>query len=175
MLGLTGVWLVGLALTGTTVLGQGRGLTPQERQQTLAQAALIVADRMYRGGQVERAMDHWREALSYDPNLVQAHYLLGLSLRDQGKPEEALTHLRTTTRLDPDNATAFADLGDTLHEQAIRTAPYGPMARLCGWRRVRRAAAELWPGRCCKKADENVPGRPVRRARLDHWREALSL
>ena len=79
------------------MLGQGRGLTPQERQQTLAQAALIVADRMYRGGQVERAMDHWREALSYDPNLVQAHYLLGLSLRDQGRPEEALTHLRTTT------------------------------------------------------------------------------
>ena len=72
---------------------------------------------MYRGGQVERAMDHWREALSYDPNLVQAHYLLGLSLRDQGQPEEALTHLRTTTALDPDNATAFADLGDTLHEQ----------------------------------------------------------
>ncbi len=117
VLGLTGVWLVGLALTGATVLGQGRGLTPQERQQTLAQAALIVADRMYRGGQVERAMEHWREALRYDPNLVQAHYLLGLSLRDQGKPEEALTHLRTTTRLDPDNATAFADLGDTLHEQ----------------------------------------------------------
>ncbi len=117
VLGLSGVWLVGLALTGATVLGQGRGLTPQERQQTLAQAALIVADRMYRGGQIERAMDHWREALSYDPNLVQAHYLLGLSLRDQGKPEEALTHLRTTTELDPDNATAFADLGDTLHEQ----------------------------------------------------------
>ena len=91
MLGLTGLWLVGLAL--------------------------IVADRMYRGGQVERAMDHWREALSYDPNLVQAHYLLGLSLRDQGQPEEALTHLRTTPTLDPDNATAFADLGDTLHEQ----------------------------------------------------------
>lgn len=28
VLGLTGVWLVGLALTGATVLGQGRGLTP---------------------------------------------------------------------------------------------------------------------------------------------------
>lgn len=41
VLGLTGVWLVGLALTGAMVLGQGRGLTPQERQQTLAQAALI--------------------------------------------------------------------------------------------------------------------------------------
>ena len=133
VLGLSGVWLVGLALTGATVLGQGHGLTPQKRQQTLAQAALIVADRMYRGGQIERAMDHWREALSYDPNLVQAHYLLGLSLRDQGRPEEALTHLRTTTELDPDNATAFADLGDTLHEQGDTNGAlqaYGAALRL---------------------------------------------
>ena len=41
-----------------------RGLTPQERQQTLAQAALIVAEKMYRGGQIDRAMNHWREALA---------------------------------------------------------------------------------------------------------------
>ena len=167
VLGLVGVWLVGLALTGASVQAQGRGLTPQERQQTLAQAALIVAEKMYRGGQIDRAMNHWREALSYDPNLVQAHYLLGLALRDQGELEESLKHLRTTTKLDPQNANAFADLGDTLHEQgdvdgalqaygtALRLVPesasvrsnYGKTGR-GGWRTALRLAyANLKPGR----------------------------
>ena len=121
---------------------------------------LIVADRMYRGSQVERAMDHWREALSYDPNLVQAHYLLGLSLRDQGQPEEALTHLRTTTTLDPDNATAFADLGDTLHEQGDTDGALQAYARLCGWRpsppRCTAIMATCW----CKKAISTGRSRP---------------
>ena len=66
-------------------------------------------------------MDHWREALSHDPNLVQAHYLLGLILRDQGKLEEALMHLRTTTKLDPDNATLLCRPG----RYSARAGRYG--------------------------------------------------
>jgi tetratricopeptide (TPR) repeat protein len=48
----------------------------------------------YRGGLAERAIDPLRKAVALDDRFAEAHYLLGLCLRDQDRPQalRALTH-----------------------------------------------------------------------------------
>jgi tetratricopeptide (TPR) repeat protein len=44
--------------------------------------------------QVEEAIGHYRQALAIKPDLVEAHYNLGLALLGQGKTAEAIDHFR---------------------------------------------------------------------------------
>ena len=72
-----------LSMLASSPVAFGQAGSEQDRKKVLAQSALMIAEKMYESGQVDRAIVQWREALGYDPSLVQAHSQLGLVLRDK--------------------------------------------------------------------------------------------
>ena len=54
---------------------------------------------MLKRGELGEAIKHYRKALRINPAYAQAHYNLGVALRDGGKPTEANEHLCQALRL----------------------------------------------------------------------------
>jgi eukaryotic-like serine/threonine-protein kinase len=65
----------------------------------------------------DAAVAEARAALRLNPDLHQAHLLLGMQLYFQGKPDQAIAELREVVRLQPGLAEAHLNLGKTLHDQ----------------------------------------------------------
>ena len=57
---------------------------------------------MTRQNRIDEAIDAFRNALSADPDSVQAHFNLGATLSRQGHSEDAIREFRATLQLDPD-------------------------------------------------------------------------
>jgi spermidine synthase len=84
------------------------------------------------------AMEQWELALRTNPQMVDAHYNLGLALARTNKIPEAIVHLEQALRIKPDYAAAHYNLGNALartgkieeaiahFEQALRTQPGDP-------------------------------------------------
>jgi tetratricopeptide (TPR) repeat protein len=69
----------------------------------------------YRGGDPERAMAKYREALELNPENAGAHQRLGFLLYNvKHQFDEGLAHTREALRLDPNNAFAHSDLAMAL-------------------------------------------------------------
>jgi tetratricopeptide (TPR) repeat protein len=86
--------------------------------QGRALVLLESAAQKIKGGERVKAIDELREAISLDENLVEAHFLLGSTLR-QAPPslEEAVQVLGGVLRLDPRHARARYELGRVLEDQ----------------------------------------------------------
>jgi tetratricopeptide (TPR) repeat protein len=75
----------------------------------------------------ERAIEHYRQAISSDPSVAEAHYRLGIVYQQEGRPREALTCSTKALNLaDPDPppylgqlASVYTELKD--YEQADKT------------------------------------------------------
>ena len=61
-------------------------------------------------GKVDTAAAICREALDLEPQLPQAHFLVGLVATEAGDRPNAHRAFRTVVKLDPDNAAAWAQL-----------------------------------------------------------------
>ncbi|HZR15937.1 MAG TPA: tetratricopeptide repeat protein [Verrucomicrobiae bacterium] len=61
-------------------------------------------------GQVQQAMESFREAAADDPTFDQPHYYLGVIYRTQNKLLEAQTELEKAIQLNPKNARAYGNL-----------------------------------------------------------------
>jgi Flp pilus assembly protein TadD len=103
-------------LSASGVFAQG-GLSKQEADLIKARATRLTAEDLYDHGDVDKAIEQWREAIQLDPSVARAHHDLGLALRDTRQQAEALKELREAVRLDPRDASAQADLGDMLQEK----------------------------------------------------------
>ncbi len=89
----------------------------------------------------ERAAGHFRQALTLQPALPEAHYGLALTLQRIGRRDEAASEYRETIRLSPDVAEAHVNLCTVLREmgrldealaacqQAARLAPAAAVPR----------------------------------------------
>jgi tetratricopeptide (TPR) repeat protein len=53
-------------------------------------------------GKVREAIAHYEEALRIDPDLVEAHYNLGVALEKAGRVPEAMQHYQQALKLRPD-------------------------------------------------------------------------
>ena len=71
-------------------------------------------------GQLEQAVDCYRQALLLQPSYAEAHNNLGNALMAQGRLPEALSSFQQALSLHPDNAEAHYNLGNALGEQAKR-------------------------------------------------------
>ncbi len=71
-------------------------------------------------GDVEQAIDCFREALRLDPHYAEAHYNLGHALADRGRLDEAIRHYEQATRLRPHYWEAYNNLGVAM----LRTAGF---------------------------------------------------
>lgn len=65
-------------------------------------------------GQLDRAIDHYREALRIDPDYVPAYNNLGLALAARGELETAIEYYRQALRIYPAYAEAHANLATAL-------------------------------------------------------------
>ncbi len=65
-------------------------------------------------GQVESALELYRNAVQSSPQLADAHFNLGNALGLLGRASEAVTSYRRAVELQPDNTNAHLNLGATL-------------------------------------------------------------
>lgn len=92
-------------------------------------------------GDANRAMGHFRQAVSVNPQFAQAHNNLGLSLSSSGRQDEAIDAFQRAISLKPDFVDAYVNLGiaygrqgsiDKAIEQfqaALALSPDNPVAR----------------------------------------------
>jgi tetratricopeptide (TPR) repeat protein len=97
-----------------------------------------AGNEFFRSGDADRAIEHFRTALSMNPNNAMAHQRLGFLLyRVKGQPREAIEHEQAALRSEPQNPFARFDLGSVLAsqgdlsnavvhlEEAVRLLPQG--------------------------------------------------
>lgn len=73
----------------------------------------------FRSGAPAAAIEPLKRALARDPNLAEAHFLLGLASRDAGLPDEAAEAFGHAIRLDSTLLAARAALADLYFEQRL--------------------------------------------------------
>jgi Flp pilus assembly protein TadD len=74
-----------------------------------------AGNEFYRGGEAERAIEKYRQALELNPDNASAHQRLGFLLYNvKHQFADGLEHTRAAVRLDPQNALAQSDLGMAL-------------------------------------------------------------
>jgi tetratricopeptide (TPR) repeat protein len=66
-------------------------------------------------GEIDQAIDHYRQAIALRPNYSEAHYNLGRLLVAQGRLDEAITHYEKAVAINPADAEAQNNLGVTLY------------------------------------------------------------
>jgi tetratricopeptide (TPR) repeat protein len=89
----------------------------------------------YRRGELEQAMEHYRQSLQIRPDNEEAQFNLGVVLAGYGKLDEAMEHYRKAFQIRPDYADAHYNLGNALYmggrseeameeyRQALRSQP----------------------------------------------------
>ena len=95
-----------------------------------------AAREFVRAGELDRAVEQYKMALSLNAGNLTAHELLGSILYRSGKKAEAMEHMETAVRLSPENAVARFVLGCSLArsgdfsqalvhlEEAVRWLPH---------------------------------------------------
>jgi tetratricopeptide (TPR) repeat protein len=92
-------------------LGDNEGAASEARtgqqigkEATGRQAAVLATSsgrRLLKAGDVEGAIAQFRAAINSSPNYAQAHYQLGIALRQKGAKEESSQEFRRASELDP--------------------------------------------------------------------------
>lgn len=90
----------------------------KEKQQKADTSRQILTDALRRHleGDLQQAEAGYRRGLAAQPDNPQAHYNLGIVLKQQGKPAEAATAYRRAIALNPDFAEAHNNLGSALRD-----------------------------------------------------------
>ena len=68
-------------------------------------------------GQLDQAIEEFKNALNLDPNLVEAHYALGVSFRHQGIFPLAIESLQKVVGQRPNFTEAYINLGYAHRDQ----------------------------------------------------------
>jgi tetratricopeptide (TPR) repeat protein len=68
-------------------------------------------------GEIEKGIEHYREALRIDPNSVLAHNDLGEALQRLGRDDLAIGQFEAVLQLAPNHADALYNLGESLRRQ----------------------------------------------------------
>ncbi|HSM51642.1 MAG TPA: tetratricopeptide repeat protein [Thermoanaerobaculia bacterium] len=92
---------------GSVLAGRGRPrLAARQLEKALElrevpRARFLLGRCLYEGGRAPEAVAHLRRAVADDPDLEEAHYLLGLASLDLGWRQRALASFRAAQRLNP--------------------------------------------------------------------------
>ena len=92
-------------------------LLPGSAHSTAARMSLIhdhYGDALSRSRKPARALDHYREALKYEPYSAKIQASIGATLGDLGQYEDGVKELRKAVALDPAYATAHMNLASLL-------------------------------------------------------------
>ena len=118
-------------------------------------------------GSVDEAIEHYHQALEFDPNHAKAHNNLGNALLLQGDPNQAISHYQRALQVEPDFAEAHYNLGNMLQLQG---KPEAAISHL-------RRALQVKPDYA--KAHNNLANILLSQGNLDdaikHYRQALKI
>ena len=95
-----------------------------------AQTHYLLGRTYESSGELDSAVLHYREAITIEPRLVEAHNNLGVALARQGKMVQAVASVREALRLQPDSPEARRNL--PLMESKLAMSSSGQMAELGG-------------------------------------------
>jgi tetratricopeptide (TPR) repeat protein len=88
-----------------------------EEQAQYAVMNLDLGNKRRQEGDLKIAIVYYRQAIEMNPDLVDAHFNLGLALQEQGKWEEAIVCYQKARELQPDSLEAEVGLANALHAQ----------------------------------------------------------
>jgi Flp pilus assembly protein TadD len=74
----------------------------------------IVGDALLNKGQLDDAINQYKEAIRLEPNFAKAHHKLGVAFDKKGQTDEAILQYKEAIRLNPDDAEIHNDLGVAL-------------------------------------------------------------
>ena len=110
--------------------------SPSQRALPLVEAGIELSHR----GRFSEAGEKFVQALALDPNLAEAHYLLGLVRQQDGRVDRAMQSFRTVLKIDSSHAPAQARVCELETGSAIaRETGYQAAATTC------RRAIQLEP------------------------------
>jgi tetratricopeptide (TPR) repeat protein len=81
----------------------------------VAHRHLKYAEKLFRAGLYDKALENVQTSLEKDPNLANAHALRGQILSAQGQRDEAMKAFNAALELDPSNETALNGRNDLLN------------------------------------------------------------
>ena len=84
---------------------------PWRSSPTSCQAHNSLGQALAGRGQVNEAIDHYRQAIEIEPDDVQAHNNLGITLADRGQVNEAVALFRRALEIRPGDVDAHNNLG----------------------------------------------------------------
>ena len=96
-------------------------------------------------GQLEQAVERYREALHSDPTFTEAMHGLARALQDLQRYDEAIDIAQKIAELDPDDVLAHTSLSVLYQKKGMipEAEAEGAKARVLGWKQqLKRAAAK---------------------------------
>jgi tetratricopeptide (TPR) repeat protein len=101
-----------IAVGGAELAARTAAVPPtNEARRSAVDALLARADVWLDQGNLDAALDGYRQVLEIDPDNVMAHRGAGFALMELGRPEEGVPDLRDAIRLDPTAHRAWENLG----------------------------------------------------------------
>jgi tetratricopeptide (TPR) repeat protein len=76
-----------------------------------------LADALFKQGNLEKAIFHFRKAVKMNPEDEKSHLLLGKALQAIGRVDEAIRHYSEALRIKPEYPEALVQLGNALESQ----------------------------------------------------------
>ncbi len=115
-------------MVSTFVLAAALMQSPAQRASALVDAGVELSNR----GRFHEAAERFVQALALDPNLAEAHYLLGLVRQQDGRPEAALQSFQAALKIDPRYAQAQARVCELAADSArARETGYANAVTAC--------------------------------------------
>ncbi len=84
---------------------------------TTAQTYLSQGLSFARQSRWQEAIDSWQQAITIEPNLIEAHFNMGIAFRQLGKKQEALNKYQQVLAINPNHGMTYFSLGNLLFEE----------------------------------------------------------
>ena len=91
--------------------------SPSKTISKEAMGEIAAAKEAVAGKNLDKAVKHFRKAIEIEPEFAEAHYNLGILLRQKGKVEVAKEHFLSAIEYQEDYPLALFSLGEILHAQ----------------------------------------------------------
>jgi len=107
---------------------------PNARQK--AEDHYYIALDLMADGQLEKAVDAYRESLTADPTFTEAMHGLARALQDMQRYDEAIAVAQRLAEIDPDDVLAHTSLSVLYQKKGMipEAEAEGAKARVLGWK-----------------------------------------
>ncbi len=104
-----------MGLTSEDIIKKASHCLKKGINKVNAEVALGIA--LYEKGDMEKAVQHYRRAVSIDADCAEAHAGLGISLARTNEKDQSCLHLEKAWQLSPDCGLLANWLDDALYDQ----------------------------------------------------------